>query len=188
MQANKSLILKAVAAAQKSVGLYQPKTVEPEKNPRFEKNPRPELFTRKYRERKLASPEKVPVPSIPELEVAITKESPARNETDDSYCAMDVDTFPAENEVTREYPQLSKTISIDRMESPAEIPTPPIETRFIVTLDGVHSHLGNNFESRMEEDGDNDEMEDSDASHLRRLKPNIKSRLTRNTGNKQHHL
>ena len=68
MQANKSLILKAVAAAQKSVAFYQPKTktVEPEMNLR------PELFTRNYRESKLIKPQNVmvTVTKVPSQEAA----------------------------------------------------------------------------------------------------------------------
>lgn len=172
MQANKSLILKAVAAAQKSVGLYQPKTVEPKINPR------PELFTRKYRERKLVKPENDTVSSIPNRGVAIIEDPPAKNEVDASFSAMDVDTCPEPTEV--QCTGRSEIDSPDRAESPVEVPSPTIETRFIVTLDGVHSHLGNKFGNQMEEgDDDDDDIENFDVSHPRELKSDVKSRLSR---------
>ena len=98
-----------------------------------------------------------------------------------SYSEMDVES---PEETGTEYVGLSQNSPLNRVETPTE----SVETRFIVTLDGIdaHFHPGKHFSDEMEDD----EMEVSDATdNLRTSKSSIKSRLSRrhSTG-KQHYM
>jgi hypothetical protein len=174
MQATNCLILKAVAEAQKSVISHPPKVTEPETKSL------PALFTRKYREKNLN----------PQTLAVNTTNSTVCQVSDDS--AMEVDSQPSaaiveDTDLAIMEPQetvLTKVevpdeSSYEQMESPVDSPLDiqTIETRFIVTLDGVNSLMSRCFDEDLNDD-DATEMKDTER------KP-VKTRLfrRRSTGN-----
>ncbi|XP_046645114.1 zinc finger CCCH domain-containing protein 14-like [Daphnia pulicaria] len=168
MQATSCLILKAVAEAQKSVISHPPKVTEPETKSL------PALFTRKYREKNLN----------PQTLAVNTTNSTVCQVSDDS--AMEVDSQPSaaivkDTDLAIMEPQetvLTKVevpdeSSYEQMESPVDSPLDiqTIETRFIVTLDGVNSLMSRCFDEDLNDD-DATEMKDTER------KP-VKTRLFR---------
>ena len=163
MQATNSLILKAVADAQKSVINHPPKITEPEiKSPSA-------LFTRKYREKGL---------NTETVAITITNSS-VRQHNDES--SMDIDHHTSRNvgHTEMESDEMIHTLTEvpEPMGSQVELSfdAQPIETRFIVTLDGAHSLMSQRFEEELNEDetAEMDELKDSSER-----KP-VKSRLFR---------
>lgn len=171
MQATNCLILKAVADAQKSVVSHPTKVTEHEiRSP-------PALFTRKYRE-KIRNSESVAVTiknpavgkpsneSIMEIDV----QPPGKIANGDELASMEAEeTADPQNDVSDLGPY-------EPMESPVQSPleNQTIETRFIVTLDGVDSLMGRCFDEDMNDD---DATEMSEVQDTER-KP-VKSRLFR---------
>ena len=178
MQATNSLILKAVAEAQKSVISHPPKVAEPEvKSP-------PALFTRKYREKNLNA-----------QTVAVTTSNPTVCQVfDDSAMEVDLQQSAIVIGKDRDIMEPKETIlnnaevpeesSYEPMESPIDSPfdNQTIETRFIVTLYGVNSLMSRCFDEDLNDD-DVSEMKDIER------KP-VKTRLfrRRSTGNLIPHL
>lgn len=149
MQASKSLILKAVADAQKSISAHPPKVVQ------LEKNPLPALFTRKFRDNQL-SPRKV-VPVAPKI-----KETVAPSELDPEVFIVESSTRKDENQVMSD--DVTATASqMDIASSHEIVPKQTalipyeersIEPRFIVTLDGAHSLFEHHTDERSIDDED----------------------------------
>lgn len=166
MQAPNSLILKAVAEAQKSVIAHPPKNPEPEP-----KSP-PALFTRKYREKNFDA-HKMAVTITNSTIDRVPNLSYMKNEqhrVDEGHSCSETKTTQS---IDTEVPE---GIPIESMESYAETPMfdQPVETRFIVTLDGVTSLMSGCFEEGMDEDDEIDKTEVQDTDR----KP-VKSRLFR---------
>ncbi|KAI9562100.1 hypothetical protein GHT06_013064 [Daphnia sinensis] len=169
MQATNCLILKAVADAQKSVVSHPPKVMEHEiRSP-------PALFTRKYRE-KIRHAESI----------AVTIKSPAVGKPS-SESTMEIDVQPPEKitngdelasmeaeETTVPQNDVSDLGSYEPIESPIQSENQTIETRFIVTLDGVDSLMGRCFDEDMNDDDATEMAEVQDTER----KP-VKSRLFR---------
>lgn len=172
MQATNSLILKAVAEAQKSVITCPPKVVEPESKPL------PALFTRKYREKNL---------NIETVAVTISN-SNVRQLTDEPNMEIDDQQFVGKeiNRAETERPDFThneidepEENSVDPME---ESPSPvfshivdqTVETRFIVTLDGAHPQMSRCFDEDLNDEDETEMTELDDAGR----KP-LKSRLFR---------
>ena len=151
MQATNSLILKAVADAQKSVINHPPKITEPEiKSPSA-------LFTRKYREKGL---------NTETVAITITNSS-VRQHNDES--SMDIDHHTSRNvgHTEMESDEMIHTLTEvpEPMGSQVELSfdAQPIETRFIVTLDGAHSLMSQRFEEELNEDETKEVKEISSA-------------------------
>lgn len=170
MQATNSLILKAVAEAQKSVITCPPKAPEPEPKPI------PELFTRRYREKH------------PDLEtVAVTIANPALNHERD---ATDVRHLlrnrnsPVKKEPVAEGVETTVTSPVEEAAEPMEyssssIPSPVhssqvVQTRFIVTLDGARPEITRCYDETSNDYDDVEIADLPDAEHIP-----VKSRLFR---------
>ena len=157
LQANKSLVLKAVAEAQKSVSANPPKFLETEK--------KTELFTRKYRENKPNKTEILAVP-MPKIQVRTVE------------C---VETVKPEVDSTLEEEEEEENVSMkdsqteEQMDVHCGTPERAIETRFIVTLDGVPSPWGKKFAKDLE----GEDMDFSDTKDMGFSKSDLKSRLSR---------
>ena len=156
LQATKSLVLKAVAEAQKSVAANPPKNIDiPEKIPPVA------LFSRSYREK---------TTNNSRLAVTVTNSPQAPMEVDGSSSVVSEQ---------KEWDEVKE----DKEEMESTIPTSPessMETRFIVTLDGFHLNVDD--ESNPDIDEEDSMMEDGSIG----TQPlNIKSRLfrRRSTGN-----
>lgn len=164
MQATNSLILKAVADAQKSVITHPPKITEPElKSP-------PALFTRKYREKNLNT--EIVAVTITNSSIRQPSDEPSMEIDDQHRSSRDIGHVEMESDETIH----TLTEVPETMESPIESPfeSQPIETRFIVTLDGANSLMSRRFDEDLNDDesGEMDELQDSER------KP-VKSRLFR---------
>ena len=156
LQATKSLVLKAVAEAQKSVAANPPKNIDiPEKKPPVA------LFSRSYREK---------TTNNSRLAVTVTNSPQA---------AMEVDGSSSVVIEQKEWDEVKEDKG--EMESPTlNSPESSVETRFIVTLDGFHLNVDD--ESNAEVDEEDSMMEDRGIG----TQPlNIRSRLfrRRSTGN-----
>lgn len=172
MQATNSLILKAVAEAQKSVITCPPKVVEPESKPL------PALFTRKYREKNLNT-ETVAV-TISNSNIKQVTDEPDMEIDDEQLVGKEVYRVEAERpdfiHTAIEGPQESSGVSKERSESPiySHVIDQTVETRFIVTLDGAHPQMSRCFDEDL---NDEDETEMTELDDTGR-KP-LKSRLFR---------
>lgn len=184
LQATKSLVLKAVADAQKSVAAA-PKVAAvvaaaavPEPASTAEKPPMA-LFTRRYREQNLANG-------------AVVSNAPTSAEANVTFAAAEPTPEPAEAEevlveVEEEVEENSEEAVVEEEEefleqplgSPEEEEQEEVETRFIVTLDGFHLDV-----DELMGDGDDGEEEDmKEEINQRYTEPatpsNVKSRLYR---------
>lgn len=162
IQATKSLILKAVADAQKSVTAHPPKVVEPENQ---SSGP---IFTRGYRER-LMNREKVAI--------TIRNSSVVPYKSEES-SMMEVDTDPRVNNdenITHAETASNYVEQLEQVEIP-DVEPRVIKTRFIVTLEGANSFMSQRFEDAANEDA-------MDASEMVEPKEDerkpVKSRLYR---------
>lgn len=171
MQATNCLILKAVADAQKSVVSHPTKVTEPENRSL------PALFTRKYREKNLTAES-----------VAVTIKNHTGDKPSDE-STMEIDIQPTEmivkdaeianmeaEETADPQNDATDVGSYEPMESPlqSQFDNQTIETRFIVTLDGVHSLMSRCFDEDMNDDDATETTEVQDTER----KP-VKSRLFR---------
>jgi hypothetical protein len=168
MQATNCLILKAVAEAQKSVISHPHKVTEPETKSL------PALFTRKYREKNL-NPQTVAVHATNSTVCQVSDDSTMEVDSQPSATIVkntDLDIMePQETILTEE--EVPDESSCEQMEGPADSPfdNQTIETRFIVTLDGVNSLMSRCFDEDLNDD-DATEMKDTER------KP-VKTRLFR---------
>jgi len=157
--------LKAVAEAQKSIA------TRPSKAPEVEPEPKPALFTRKFRERNQS---------------ATTVTNPIPNTQSQRIFKQEDDVEMEEMEVEEQFVHdNSPQPQIPDIYVPLAAQTERMETRFVVTLDGAHPMM-----SRMYEDGANvedyeEEMEEPVMNAELSRKP-VKSRLfrRRSTGKK----
>ena len=159
MQATKSLVLKAMADAQKSVALNPPRIYEPEKKDK----PTVELFTRKYRQKNenvVHQPASVSFPNVPETSMEV-----------DTVVQVQEEMEPADSFVEQIY-------------DTAEEVSNAVQTRFIVTLDGFHMNLKKNYNGDLEEEHEDEALQ---SSIVRTQGSNVKSRLyrRRSTGNER---
>lgn len=163
MQATNSLILKAVAEAQKSVISCPPKAPEPEAKPI------PELFTRKYREKR----------SNPTV-VAVTIDNPSaishEIDTTDVRHRIGNKISPIQMESSSEMTNMSLAEdSGEPMESSdSPVQTRVVQTRFIVTLDGAQPEITRCFDETSNDYDETELAELNDAEHTP-----VKSRLFR---------
>jgi hypothetical protein len=154
LQATKSLVLKAVAEAQKSVAANPPKNIDI-----LEKKPPAALFSRSYREKTTISSR---------LAVTVTNSPQAPMEVDGSSSVVSEQKEWDEDKEIKE-----------EMES--TIPTSPessVETRFIVTLDGFHLNVDD--ESNPDEE---DSMMEGRNIETQPLKIKSRLYRRRSTGN-----
>lgn len=171
MQATNSLILKAVAEAQKSVISCPPKAMEPEPKPL------PALFTRKYREKNLNVQTMAVTISNSHISPLIkpTMEIDAQRNVELETNQQDIQSLDIVH-TEKEVPDESSNEPMETPDSPIHSQTinQKIETRFIVTLDGAHPQMSQCYD---EELNDDDETEMTDLNDSER-KP-VKSRLFR---------
>lgn len=157
IQATKSLILKAVADAQKSVASQPLKVVEPESKP-------PGLFTRRYRE-KIMNREKVAI--------TIKNSSGIPQAPEESSMDVDVEQYVEKDENIDQI--------IDNNNQPIDEPgveNRVIQTRFIVTLEGAQSFMSQRFEDDDDDAQNNEDTVEMTEPKETERKP-VKSRLYR---------
>lgn len=159
IQATKSLILKAVADAQKSVAAQPPKAVvEPETKLSG-------LFTRRYRE-KMMNREKV--------DITIRNSSAIPHASDESTMDVDAEQYVEKDESIEQITD-NNNQQIEQVDAP-DVENRVIQTRFIVTLEGAQSFMSRRFD-------DDDAMNNEDTVEMTEPKETerkpVKSRLYR---------
>ena len=154
MQATKSLVLKAVADAQKSVASSRPKVVVEPKEEETEHKQPVALFTRRFRDKTVEKDNR--------LMETLPNPVEAPMELDSITCEQSVEKV--EDEADDHYP----------LAYSPEPESEPVETRFIVTLDGCHL----NVEDKLDADFEEEEFV-SDEDFVQTSKTNVKSRLDR---------